>query len=107
MDKFIRHRWVIGLHILLMCAAYLITPFLDDDTYKYHYQIVALAWFVLPAFLLYCFYQTKAQMILILFTLLSLNNLVDEVFFDPQEFSWNELVFVLAGPLIIIWKLKW
>lgn len=106
MGKFVKYRWVIGLHLALMLSAYLITPVLTEDTYCWHYRLVALAWLILPVYLTVCFWRTKAQSILLVFSLFALNNLVDELFFDPYRFSTNEFIFLIVVVLIPLRKLK-
>lgn len=48
-------------------------------------------------------------MLLTFFVGLSINNLFDEIFFDPTKLQWNEAIFALIGLIWLIYKtiIKW
>lgn len=54
----------------------------------------------------------KEKILYILLTFfvgLSINNLFDEIFFDPTKLQWNEAIFALIGLIWLIYKTtkKW
>jgi len=101
MNKFLKYQWILLVHIGIMILAMLIYPLLDEVTYHYYFQLVALAWCIPPFFLLWCFKETSAKNILIIFSSFALNNLFDELFFDPEHLGWNEIAFGLITILTI------
>ena len=52
----------------------------------------------------YIFYNNKKSFIAFCLFILSINNLIDEIFFDNTTIGWNELILGLTLPLF--WHLK-
>jgi len=53
---------------------------------------------------LYIFLQNRKSFIKFVLFCLSINNLLDELFFNPTELGVNELAFAISIPLIWLYK---
>lgn len=102
MDRFIKYKWVLLLHVFCMVVASLLYPYLTEPTYHYYFQTVAFAWCIPPYFLLFCFHNTKALDILIVFSFFASNNFLDEMFFDPTKIQANEIIFALITIITVL-----
>lgn len=91
---------LIWLHIILMVLAYQLYRYLSVDTYFVFYTITSFAWFILAVGLLKLVYNTSIRCAGIALLGLTLNNFLDEVFFDPLRPGWNE--YILAF-FILLW----
>jgi hypothetical protein len=96
MVRFLKYRWVLLLHVIIMVVASLLYPYLDKAHYGVYFKLVAFAWCIPPYYLLFCFYNTKALDILIVFSFFASNNLLDELFFDPTKLQVNEIIFAVV-----------
>lgn len=106
MERLIKYRWIFAAHILLMFAAYSITGFLNEGQYQWYFRIVAFAWVIPPAFLLWCFWKTKAYDVLVVWFVLSLSNVCDEFFFNPEKVQFNEVVFAVIAIMACFFRYR-
>lgn len=66
----------------------------------------ALAWLLIIVSIRSLVKEEFMYTVLSFFVGLSLNNLFDEVFFDPSKLQWNEAVFALIGLIWLIYKTR-
>lgn len=96
MVRFLKYSWVLWIHIFLMTAAFLDYLYIPKEYVdSFFYSVVAIAWCIPPIFLLYCFHDTKAVDVLLVFSFFALNNLIDQLFFSTQKIGANEIVFAI------------
>lgn len=70
------------------------------------YNSDALAWLVCILAARENLPDRKYHDVLTFFVGLAINNLFDEIFFDPTRLHWNEAVFALIGLLWLIYKTR-
>ena len=66
--------------------------------------------FAFCCFLYSLYQQVRGEWSLVVFSIyaLSINNLIDEIFFDPKEMDWNEWIsFALIILIVLQKKNKW
>jgi lipoprotein signal peptidase len=86
---------------MLLCYGFSFS--LTEATYHWFFKVQSLA-MVIPAIIILKFaYKTKARALSIGYLGLTISNFLDELFFDPTQAQWNEIVF---GILIILWIVK-
>lgn len=89
-------KYLIWFHILLMVFAYNIVPFLNDETYHYFFKMVSMAWLIPAIVIIKLVYNTEARCAGIAFIGLTLNNFLDEFFFNPTKLQLNEFLLALV-----------
>lgn len=85
-------KYFIWLHIFIMVFAQNIVPFLSDNTYHFFFKLVSIAWLIPAIVIIKLIYNTEARCAGIAFLGLTINNLLDEFFFDPTKLQINELI---------------
>lgn len=91
------------LYIACLIGAFgsFILPYLPYGSY---YILVSSLIFLLCTHL---FLSDKKSFVRYLLFALSINNLADELFFDPLKLQFNEIVFSAAVPMVWILKILW
>lgn len=56
---------------------------------------------------LYIFLINRKSFICFLLLCYAINNLADELLFEPGVLGWNEIVYAVAVPLLWTLKIKW
>lgn len=103
MKRFLKYSWVLYVHVAIMVLAYQLAPLFGFGvSEKYYFKLTAAAWCIPPLFLLWCFRHTKARKTLIIFSIFAANNLIDELFFNPTVFGWNEWAAVILTTITLI-----
>ena len=101
MEKLEKYSWLILVHVAIMVLAMMLYSYIRID--KLYFCLVAFAWCIIPFYLLYCFYNTpRAKYYLIIWSAFALNNLFDELLFEPEKLSWNELLIANITLLIVL-----
>lgn len=87
-------KWVFRLSLIVLIGSWTFWPYLWDHAF-YHGLAVSLLGFA------WCFYrQVKVSKCDgLIFLLLCLSNLADELFFDPTAIEMNE--YLMAGLMVI------
>jgi hypothetical protein len=92
------------LSVLCVLVAYLLHPYLWGKAF---YHLTALSF----CFIHYSQYlQAKGNYSLFVFVIfvVTLNNIIDEIFFDPSKMDYNEIVTALVILAIVLrFKKKW
>lgn len=104
MEKFLKNRYMIIVHILLMCVAMNLYRYIPIE--GLYYTLIAFSWSLISLFFLWCFGDTKAGSVLIVWSMFCLNNLFDELFFNPTEIQINEYVFAFLTIILLCKKKK-
>ena len=92
------------LSVIIMVAIYLLHPYLWKGAF---YHVTALS-FCLVHYSQYL--QTKGKFSLVVFIvfIVTLNNLADELFFDPTKMDYNELFSAaLIAFIVFVNRRKW
>ncbi len=107
-DLMIVDRKFIFPILIILCILLNSIPGIWDMGYipgthrKWYYVLDAISW--LPAAISIKFYTgiRTHRCFLEVFILVVINNIMDELLFDPIHLNWNELVFL---SLIIVWTI--
>ncbi len=92
------------ISFITVTMAYLFTPVLPNYLF---FDLIALAFSLMWLFI---YLKSKGwwSITFFVFFLISLNNLADELFFDPIKYDLNELsAAILIALITIIFKKKW
>lgn len=92
------------ISFITVTMAYLFTPILPNYLF---FDLIALAFSLMWLFI---YLKSKGwwSITFFVFFLISLNNLADEVFFDPISYDVNEITgAILIALITILFKKKW
>jgi hypothetical protein len=95
------HKTYYIMSVVAVLLAYLANPYLWNHAF---YHLTALS-FCLIHYSQYL--QSKGNYSLFVFVvfMVTINNLLDEVFFDPKKMDYNEIITALII-VVIVWKFK-
>lgn len=97
-----KHSIILLISIVVWVVSYNIWQFtLPNVYYVGTAQLIAVASWII---------HTKTEgihhLISRVFLFLAFNNLLDELFFDPTKFEWNEFLMLLVFIVISLWRRK-
>ena len=103
MKRSMQIKVLIWAHVILMVGAYNMYPFLTESTYHLFFKVVSVAWMLPALALLKLTYTTNARCAGIALIGLSLNNVLDEFFFNPSAIELNEIMIAFV---VILWIVR-
>jgi hypothetical protein len=92
---------LLKLVIVISILSYSLWPYFNNLPFELFYTGVALSHFLLA---LYIKQVTKKSFITFFLFCVTLNNLLDELLFDPQKIGYNE--YIATAIIIVVYLLK-